>query len=106
MTFTHSSSIKQGIQLEGGKGNSKINKYLKSMGEICLAARSVTLSPWQRNKQLRQTKLDSNMDMPGAGGGARERDRRIPADIRADSLAPVPPTPPLLTLEIPKRSDS
>ncbi|GFN98701.1 hypothetical protein PoB_002520700 [Plakobranchus ocellatus] len=29
----------------------------------------------------------------GAGGGARTRDRRIPADIRADSLATVPPTP-------------
>ncbi|GFN73712.1 hypothetical protein PoB_000021800 [Plakobranchus ocellatus] len=29
----------------------------------------------------------------GAGSGARTRDRRIPADLRADSLAPVPPTP-------------
>ncbi|GFN82656.1 hypothetical protein PoB_000916200 [Plakobranchus ocellatus] len=29
----------------------------------------------------------------GAGGGARTRDRRIPAELRADSLATVPPTP-------------
>ncbi|GFO44816.1 hypothetical protein PoB_007132100 [Plakobranchus ocellatus] len=29
----------------------------------------------------------------GAGGWARTRDRRISADIRADSLATVPPTP-------------
>ncbi|GFN87038.1 hypothetical protein PoB_001354400 [Plakobranchus ocellatus] len=29
-----------------------------------------------------------------AGGGARTRDRRVPADLRADSLATVPPTPP------------
>ncbi|GFN77495.1 hypothetical protein PoB_000400100 [Plakobranchus ocellatus] len=29
-----------------------------------------------------------------AGGGARTRDRRVPADIRAESLATVPPTPP------------
>ncbi|GFN83382.1 hypothetical protein PoB_000988800 [Plakobranchus ocellatus] len=29
----------------------------------------------------------------GAGGGARTRDRRVPADLRADSLATVPPTP-------------
>ncbi|GFO38841.1 hypothetical protein PoB_006534600 [Plakobranchus ocellatus] len=29
----------------------------------------------------------------GAGGEARARDRRIPADIRADSLATAPPTP-------------
>ncbi|GFO29823.1 hypothetical protein PoB_005632800 [Plakobranchus ocellatus] len=28
------------------------------------------------------------------GGRARTRDRRIPTDIRADSLATVPPTPP------------
>ncbi|GFN92280.1 short transient receptor potential channel 6 [Plakobranchus ocellatus] len=28
-----------------------------------------------------------------AGGGARTRDRRVPADLRADSLATVPPTP-------------
>ncbi|GFO16717.1 hypothetical protein PoB_004322200 [Plakobranchus ocellatus] len=29
----------------------------------------------------------------GAGGGARTRDRRVPVDLRADSLATVPPTP-------------
>ncbi|GFN76462.1 hypothetical protein PoB_000296800 [Plakobranchus ocellatus] len=29
----------------------------------------------------------------GAGGGDRTRYRRIPADLRADSLAAVPPTP-------------
>ncbi|GFO35076.1 hypothetical protein PoB_006158100 [Plakobranchus ocellatus] len=30
----------------------------------------------------------------GAGGGARTRDRRVSADLRADSLANMPPTPP------------
>ncbi|GFO38156.1 hypothetical protein PoB_006466100 [Plakobranchus ocellatus] len=29
----------------------------------------------------------------GAGSGARTRDRKVPADLRADSLATVPPTP-------------
>ncbi|GFO48967.1 hypothetical protein PoB_007547200 [Plakobranchus ocellatus] len=29
----------------------------------------------------------------GDGGGARARDRKVPADFRADSLATVPPTP-------------
>ncbi|GFO12952.1 hypothetical protein PoB_003945700 [Plakobranchus ocellatus] len=29
----------------------------------------------------------------GASGGARTRDRRVPGDLRADSLATVPPTP-------------
>ncbi|GFN98619.1 hypothetical protein PoB_002512500 [Plakobranchus ocellatus] len=28
----------------------------------------------------------------GTGGGARTRDRRVPADLRADSLATEPPT--------------
>ncbi|GFN91045.1 hypothetical protein PoB_001755100 [Plakobranchus ocellatus] len=37
----------------------------------------------------------------GAGGGARTRDRGFPADLRADSLATVPPTPrPLLMIAI------
>ncbi|GFO18420.1 hypothetical protein PoB_004492500 [Plakobranchus ocellatus] len=30
----------------------------------------------------------------GADGGARARDRRVPADLRADSLTTEPPTPP------------
>ncbi|GFN99941.1 hypothetical protein PoB_002644700 [Plakobranchus ocellatus] len=29
----------------------------------------------------------------GAGSGARNRDRSVPADLRADSLTTVPPTP-------------
>ncbi|GFO30617.1 hypothetical protein PoB_005712200 [Plakobranchus ocellatus] len=29
----------------------------------------------------------------GAGGGARTRDKRVPADLSADSLSTVPPTP-------------
>ncbi|GFO44481.1 hypothetical protein PoB_007098600 [Plakobranchus ocellatus] len=32
------------------------------------------------------------MSGQGAGGGARTRDRRVPADLRADSLTTVPPT--------------
>ncbi|GFN85038.1 hypothetical protein PoB_001154400 [Plakobranchus ocellatus] len=31
----------------------------------------------------------------GASSGARTRDRRVPADLRADSLTTVPPTPPI-----------
>ncbi|GFO22576.1 hypothetical protein PoB_004908100 [Plakobranchus ocellatus] len=31
----------------------------------------------------------------GAVGGARTRDRKFPADLRADSLAKLPPTPPI-----------
>ncbi|GFO07095.1 hypothetical protein PoB_003360000 [Plakobranchus ocellatus] len=30
-----------------------------------------------------------------AGGGARTRDRRVPADVMVDLLSTVPPTPPI-----------
>ncbi|GFO29782.1 hypothetical protein PoB_005628700 [Plakobranchus ocellatus] len=39
-------------------------------------------------------KLSGPPSGQGAGGGARTRDRKVPADLRADSLATVPPTPP------------
>ncbi|GFO48380.1 hypothetical protein PoB_007488500 [Plakobranchus ocellatus] len=40
-------------------------------------------------------------DLPsgqGTGGGARTRDRKAPADLRADSLSTVLPTPSLLKM--------
>ncbi|GFO38395.1 hypothetical protein PoB_006490000 [Plakobranchus ocellatus] len=49
----------------------------------------VQASPQQGD--LRLSGLPSGQD---AGGGARTRDKRVPADLRADSLATVPPTPP------------
>ncbi|GFO27299.1 hypothetical protein PoB_005380400 [Plakobranchus ocellatus] len=36
----------------------------------------------------------------GAGGRARTRDRKVPADLRADSQATVPPTPPRSTIKL------
>ncbi|GFO40342.1 hypothetical protein PoB_006684700 [Plakobranchus ocellatus] len=57
----------------------------------------------QVNKRQRRTspqqgdlRLSGPPTGQGAGGGAQTRDRRIPADIRADSLAIVPPTPPVV----------
>ncbi|GFO01933.1 hypothetical protein PoB_002843800 [Plakobranchus ocellatus] len=38
-------------------------------------------------------KLLGHLSGQSAGGGARTRDRSIPEDLRADSLATVPPTP-------------
>ncbi|GFN98697.1 hypothetical protein PoB_002520300 [Plakobranchus ocellatus] len=43
--------------------------------------------------QQRDLRLTGPPSGQGAGGGARTRDRRFPADLRADSLATVPPTP-------------
>ncbi|GFO43918.1 hypothetical protein PoB_007042300 [Plakobranchus ocellatus] len=38
-------------------------------------------------------RLSSPPSGQGVSGGARIRDRRVPADLRADSQAAVPPTP-------------
>ncbi|GFO44414.1 hypothetical protein PoB_007091900 [Plakobranchus ocellatus] len=43
--------------------------------------------------QQNDIRLSSPPSGQGAGGGARTSDRRVPADLRADSLASVPPTP-------------
>ncbi|GFO19740.1 craniofacial development protein 2-like [Plakobranchus ocellatus] len=45
------------------------------------------------NPQQGDLKLTGPPSGQGAGGGARTRDRKVPADLRADSLATVPPTP-------------
>ncbi|GFN82734.1 hypothetical protein PoB_000924000 [Plakobranchus ocellatus] len=50
---------------------------------------TVTASPQQGDLRLSDPPSGQ-----GAGGGARASNRRIPADLRADSLATVPPTPP------------
>ncbi|GFN86611.1 hypothetical protein PoB_001311700 [Plakobranchus ocellatus] len=50
------------------------------------------------SRQQGDLRLSGPLTGQGAGGGARTRDRRIPADLRADSLATVPPTP-LLTIK-------
>ncbi|GFO40265.1 reverse transcriptase [Plakobranchus ocellatus] len=45
--------------------------------------------------QQSDLRLSGPPSSQGAGGGARTRDRSVPADLRADSLATMPPTPPL-----------
>ncbi|GFO05187.1 hypothetical protein PoB_003169200, partial [Plakobranchus ocellatus] len=47
------------------------------------------------NPQLRDLRFSGPLSDQGAGGGARARNRRVPADLRADTLITVPPqTPP------------
>ncbi|GFO34059.1 hypothetical protein PoB_006056400 [Plakobranchus ocellatus] len=46
-------------------------------------------------------RLSGTPSVQGAGGGARTRDRSIPADIRADLLANMPPKPPYYRLTLP-----
>ncbi|GFO18061.1 hypothetical protein PoB_004456600 [Plakobranchus ocellatus] len=65
---------------------------------------TVPSTPQQRETNLRgfsyiaspqqgDLRLSGPPSGQGAGGGARTRDRRVPVDLRADSLATVPPTP-------------
>ncbi|GFN86699.1 hypothetical protein PoB_001320500 [Plakobranchus ocellatus] len=58
---------------------------------------SVPASPGQASPQQGDLRLSGPPSGQGAGSGVRTRDRRIPADIRADSLATVPPTLPTTT---------
>ncbi|GFO21806.1 hypothetical protein PoB_004831100 [Plakobranchus ocellatus] len=46
------------------------------------------------SQQQGDLRLLAPLSGQGAGSGARTRNRRVPADLRADSLATVPPTPP------------
>ncbi|GFO38516.1 hypothetical protein PoB_006502100 [Plakobranchus ocellatus] len=78
---------------DGGGGSSD------SEGKISadsIAPRSyLKQAPQPTNPERPDTKPVHNkvISGQGAGGDARTRDRRIPADLTADSLATVPPTP-------------
>ncbi|GFN93202.1 hypothetical protein PoB_001970800 [Plakobranchus ocellatus] len=48
----------------------------------------------QASPQQGDLRLSGPPSGQGAGSGARTRDRRVPADLRADSQATVLPTPP------------
>ncbi|GFO44451.1 eukaryotic translation initiation factor 3 subunit f [Plakobranchus ocellatus] len=49
---------------------------------------------YKASPQQGDLKLSCPPSGQGAGDGARNRDRRVPADLRADTLATEPPTPP------------
>ncbi|GFO26985.1 hypothetical protein PoB_005349000 [Plakobranchus ocellatus] len=66
---------------DGGYGNE--NKQIESLSFLYIA------SPQQGD-----LRLSGPPSGQGAGSGARTRDRRVPADLRADSQATVLPTPP------------
>ncbi|GFO07130.1 hypothetical protein PoB_003363500 [Plakobranchus ocellatus] len=47
-----------------------------------------------KSPQQGDLRLSSPPSGQGAGGGTRIRDRRVPADLRVDSLTTLPSTPP------------
>ncbi|GFO14954.1 hypothetical protein PoB_004145900 [Plakobranchus ocellatus] len=48
---------------------------------------------WKPNPEQGVLRFSGPPSGQGASGGARTRDRRVPADLRADSLYIMPPTP-------------
>ncbi|GFN98545.1 hypothetical protein PoB_002505100 [Plakobranchus ocellatus] len=54
---------------------------------------------WEKVLYIASLRGDLRLSGPpsgqGADGGAGTRDRSVPADLRGDSLAPVPPTRPM-----------
>ncbi|GFO45431.1 hypothetical protein PoB_007193600 [Plakobranchus ocellatus] len=62
-----------------GEGRKKMNEKMKE---------GAPASPQQGD-----LRLSGPPSGQGAGGGAWNCDRRVPADLRADSLATVPPSP-------------
>ncbi|GFN97921.1 glucose dehydrogenase [Plakobranchus ocellatus] len=82
---------------------------LKSRGRVRLMSRDYQASPiidpgfltedsdveflFSSSPQQCDLRPSGHPSGQGAGGGARTRDRMTPADIRADSLVTVPPTP-------------
>ncbi|GFN89787.1 hypothetical protein PoB_001629300 [Plakobranchus ocellatus] len=54
---------------------------------------SASIDQAEANPQQGDLRLLGPPTGQGAGNGARTRDRRFPADLRADSLTTVPPTP-------------
>ncbi|GFN77590.1 hypothetical protein PoB_000409600 [Plakobranchus ocellatus] len=64
------------------------------MSHLPFLLRSKVNSDKEQTNILTSTKADVHIDSTqGANGGAQTRDKRVFADLRADSLATVPPTP-------------
>ncbi|GFO07796.1 hypothetical protein PoB_003430100 [Plakobranchus ocellatus] len=64
-------------------------KIMHQSPELMTLSRRKQFDPQQDDPRLSGSPPDQ-----GPGGGARTRDRRVPANLRADSLATMPPTPP------------
>ncbi|GFO21304.1 A disintegrin and metalloproteinase with thrombospondin motifs [Plakobranchus ocellatus] len=60
--------------------------------KVCRMLKRIGLC--HKHPQQGDLRLSGHPSGQGASDGARTRDKRVPADLRAESLATVPPTPP------------
>ncbi|GFO29575.1 hypothetical protein PoB_005608000 [Plakobranchus ocellatus] len=101
------------FDLKGVGGTVVSESALRSAGTLLSRVQAPPPAPWPDGgpKSLRSPccglaiytspqqgdlRLSGPLSSQGAGGEARTRGRRVPADLRADCLATVPPTPSLL----------
>ncbi|GFN91046.1 hypothetical protein PoB_001755200 [Plakobranchus ocellatus] len=69
--------------------------YTETFATLCLLTKQSTPSEWRiASPQEGDLRLYSPPSGQGADDGARTRNRRVSADLRADSRATVLPTPP------------
>ncbi|GFN83335.1 hypothetical protein PoB_000984100, partial [Plakobranchus ocellatus] len=74
---------------------SKTSKTIRVCRDLLNLFDPADVTPPAPSPQQGDLRLSGPPSGLGAGSGARTRDRRVPADLRADSQATVPPTPPL-----------
>ncbi|GFO30006.1 hypothetical protein PoB_005651100 [Plakobranchus ocellatus] len=91
-----------------GSENASVNACKESFGSSniskLIAIISHTQEVWcKASPQQGDLRLSGPPSGQGDGGGARTRDRRVPANLTADSITTVPPTPPHIRNNVPSR---
>ncbi|GFN89238.1 hypothetical protein PoB_001574400 [Plakobranchus ocellatus] len=95
MTMRKRERKRQKRVTRGRKSSRRGSKKIASLPLKRLRLAGAQVSPQQGD-----LRLSGPPSGQGAGGEARTCDRRVPADLRADSLATMPPTPLNNLLEI------
>ncbi|GFO37731.1 hypothetical protein PoB_006423600 [Plakobranchus ocellatus] len=60
-----------------------------------LNSQQLTVTPYEASPQQGDPRLSGPPSVQATGDTARTRDRKVPADHRADSLSTMPPPPPI-----------
>ncbi|GFN75712.1 hypothetical protein PoB_000221800 [Plakobranchus ocellatus] len=82
---------------ESGSSGEDLMRRTSGINKRQKQARDKKPKEWRTSPQHGDLRFLGPPTGQGAGSGARTRDRRIPADLRAESLTAVPPTAPFNT---------
>ncbi|GFN75749.1 hypothetical protein PoB_000225500 [Plakobranchus ocellatus] len=86
-------SVRGVRKITRGKGIREKKKILENLGERNISLVRVFLCVCAPDPQQGNLGLSGFQSRQGANGGARTRNQRVPADLRANSLATVQPIP-------------